>query len=609
MGKISIKPEREYLREVTAKLKEEVYAIPAFQRDFVWKDNQVIELFDSISKGYPIGSIILWKPKRNEIPMMKDVISEEIKESEETDYFILDGRQRTTAYFGCIYEWDDKPEIFHLYYSPEQDTFVYKNRRNERTWLCAVSDVFDTFKMLGLLQQIQKEIKDEEKARLYIERVKELNTILQQYEIGEVIIDNCTLEESSTVFSRINSKGTDISKVAMLQARTYKDKNSVLLADSINNIISELSDYGFGEMKTDDVLNCCYRYIGRNFYDNKVSESLVKADLGNLIPRLRKDLTAAVRFLNERCGVINYKLLPYNRQLVAVTAFFMEKSQPTESELEELERWFFYTTYQQTFLNGSLGNVRKVFRDFEDYLNGESDTPINYRKIYIDNRLDFTFSQSSAQSNFIALCQVLKRRAEEPGSKLDYCGMYRYLGNRPANTFLLLTSYDRDIIKECLSGEPHDDTIDIYFLDEDMLLNHSQGKNSMFFHLRKRMMIEAAKDKLQSLGLEVEEEVSDTSESMENNIAGLMSEFADLNNEEKRELCELLGSQYQHYSVIYQVADNIDGTFTIGYGSFDRTYKLSEAAAKRLLRKISDSYCNGEEPSDYYSWMIAIEQN
>lgn len=609
MGRISIKPEREYLREVTAKLKEEVYAIPAFQRDFVWKDNQVIELFDSISKGYPIGSIILWKPKKDEIPMMKDVVSEEIKESEGTEYFILDGRQRTTAYFGCIYDWDDKPEIFHLFYSPEQDTFVYKNKRNERVWLCAVSDVFDTFKMLGLLQRIQKDVKDEEKARIYIDRVKELNTILQQYEIGEVIIENCTLEESSTVFSRINSKGTDISKVAMLQARTYKDKNSVLLADSINNIISELSDYGFGEMKTDDVLNCCYRYIGRNFYDNKVSESLVKADLVNMIPCLRRDLTSAVRFLNERCGVINYRLLPYNRQLVAVTAFFMEKPQPTETELEELERWFFYTTYQQTFLNGSLGNVRKVFRDFEDYLNGKADTPINYRKIDIDNHLDFKFSQSSAQSNFISLCQVLKRRTEEPGTKLEYCGVYRYSGNRPANSFLLLTSYDRDIIKEHLSGGSYNGMFDVYFLDKDMLASLSQDKASMFFHLRKRMMIEAAKNKLQSLGLEVVEETSDTTESMEKNIVGLISEFADLNNEEKRELCELLGSQYQHHSVIYKVVENTDGTFTIGYGSFDRTYKLSESAAKRLLRKISDGYCNGEDPADYYSWLISLERN
>ena len=121
-------------------------------------------------------------------------------------------------------------------------------------------------------------------------------------------------------------------------------------------------------------------------------------------------------------------------------------------------------------------------------------------------------------------------------------------------------------------------------------------------------MIEAAKDKLLSLGLEVEEEVSDTTLSMEKNIAGLMSEFADLNNEEKRELCELLGSQYQHHSIIYQVSENTDGTFTIGYGSFDRAYKISVSAAQRLLRKISDSYCNGEDPADYYSWLISIEK-
>ncbi|GAJ23443.1 unnamed protein product, partial [marine sediment metagenome] len=34
--------------------------IPAFQRGFVWNQNQVLELLDSIYRDYPIGSILLW---------------------------------------------------------------------------------------------------------------------------------------------------------------------------------------------------------------------------------------------------------------------------------------------------------------------------------------------------------------------------------------------------------------------------------------------------------------------------------------------------------------------------------------------------------------------
>lgn len=35
--------------------------LPDLQRPFVWRDNKVRELFDSMLKGYPIGYIMLWE--------------------------------------------------------------------------------------------------------------------------------------------------------------------------------------------------------------------------------------------------------------------------------------------------------------------------------------------------------------------------------------------------------------------------------------------------------------------------------------------------------------------------------------------------------------------
>ncbi len=37
--------------------------IPQFQRDFVWSKEKSAKLLDSIIKGYPIGTFILWKTK------------------------------------------------------------------------------------------------------------------------------------------------------------------------------------------------------------------------------------------------------------------------------------------------------------------------------------------------------------------------------------------------------------------------------------------------------------------------------------------------------------------------------------------------------------------
>ena len=35
--------------------------IPHFQRDFRWQRQDVVRLFDSIVRGYPVGSLLLWR--------------------------------------------------------------------------------------------------------------------------------------------------------------------------------------------------------------------------------------------------------------------------------------------------------------------------------------------------------------------------------------------------------------------------------------------------------------------------------------------------------------------------------------------------------------------
>jgi hypothetical protein len=37
------------------------YVLPAIQREFVWDQDRIVRLFDSLMRGYPIGSFLLWK--------------------------------------------------------------------------------------------------------------------------------------------------------------------------------------------------------------------------------------------------------------------------------------------------------------------------------------------------------------------------------------------------------------------------------------------------------------------------------------------------------------------------------------------------------------------
>ena len=45
------------------KLKNDKFLIPTFQRDFVWEPENIVKLWDSIYRFYPVGSILVLKPR------------------------------------------------------------------------------------------------------------------------------------------------------------------------------------------------------------------------------------------------------------------------------------------------------------------------------------------------------------------------------------------------------------------------------------------------------------------------------------------------------------------------------------------------------------------
>ena len=49
------------IRDVLSGIQAQKYVLPAIQREFVWTQDQVARLFDSLMRGYPIGSFLFWK--------------------------------------------------------------------------------------------------------------------------------------------------------------------------------------------------------------------------------------------------------------------------------------------------------------------------------------------------------------------------------------------------------------------------------------------------------------------------------------------------------------------------------------------------------------------
>jgi uncharacterized protein with ParB-like and HNH nuclease domain len=82
--------------------------LPAIQRPFVWDDGQVVQLFDSLMKGYPISSFLFWKvaPENNGNWQMYrfaenfrygEVHTEPVGTEGREIRLVLDGQQRLTS--------------------------------------------------------------------------------------------------------------------------------------------------------------------------------------------------------------------------------------------------------------------------------------------------------------------------------------------------------------------------------------------------------------------------------------------------------------------------------------------------------------------------------
>jgi uncharacterized protein with ParB-like and HNH nuclease domain len=48
------------IKEATENIHRKRFLLPAIQREFVWKPEQIIRLFDSLMREYSIGSFLFW---------------------------------------------------------------------------------------------------------------------------------------------------------------------------------------------------------------------------------------------------------------------------------------------------------------------------------------------------------------------------------------------------------------------------------------------------------------------------------------------------------------------------------------------------------------------
>lgn len=121
--------------------------LPDLQRPFVWKDNKVRELLDSMMKGYPIGYIMLWSSPDNY--ENTDHIGKNEKTFKRPEDLVIDGQQRLTALLAAIYGVTIKDKNYNertikISFNPLTREFAVWTQAYERNpeWISEISRVF-----------------------------------------------------------------------------------------------------------------------------------------------------------------------------------------------------------------------------------------------------------------------------------------------------------------------------------------------------------------------------------------------------------------------------------------------------------------------------------
>ena len=136
--------------------------IPEFQREFVWSRDKIIDLLDSIYKGYPIGSIILWITENDFIH--SDTIGNNAESSlfDGSRFFVIDGQQRLKSLYHAAKSINiltrGKEKEIDIYFDLKKDEFLLKdNIKNRKRSMHPIPGVTEDGMFFSYLEAIKED--------------------------------------------------------------------------------------------------------------------------------------------------------------------------------------------------------------------------------------------------------------------------------------------------------------------------------------------------------------------------------------------------------------------------------------------------------------------
>ena len=396
------------VNQLVANIEKGYIQKPEMQREYVWKATRVRDLLDSLYRGYPSGTILLWQTD-TDAPTSDFAISTE-KNYTSRPLLLLDGQQRLTSLSSVIRgepifvrerrklrqieilfnlehpdelvtitEIDDAPDAsFQSSVDDDLDDDeeeTLQDRLNQFTFIVStpqlanapkwvnVSEVFASHSDAEFLKKAGVSSLDDPLYTKYSDRLKKLRQIREYSYRLDVLEPTLSYEEVTEIFIRVNSLGVKLrsSDLALAQI-TAKWRNSLVLFQEFQSEVHEQRglyfDLGFF------VKSLVISATGQSKF--KTLGSLSKEELEAGWELAKKNITFALNFVTSNLKIDSLALLssPF---IVHTIAYWGEKNngKVTQAESTAMRRWAliantksYYSSSAESKLDADLLTLR-----------------------------------------------------------------------------------------------------------------------------------------------------------------------------------------------------------------------------------------------------------
>ena len=286
-------------------IRKEEYVLPAIQREFVWNEHQIANLFDSLMRGYPIGTFLFWRVDKdhcNHYTFYSFLRNYHQKyqthntrielRGDESKIAVLDGQQRLTSLniglnecgtYASKKKWgrwdnDNSFPVRRLYLNlmePASNRRVDRKydfrfltdkdaeNRQDAHWfpVCNImnlkEDLMEVFEYLREYDLLDcKDLPNPKyplDALAKLSKVICMNQLIHYYQEEEQDLDKVL-----NIFIRVNSAGTPLSYSDLLLSIATSQWNTIDARQEIHGLVDKLNRIGTGfNLNKDFVLKSC----------------------------------------------------------------------------------------------------------------------------------------------------------------------------------------------------------------------------------------------------------------------------------------------------------------------------------------------------------------